>query len=207
MRKNILILGHNYATQFVDIYNQYTRLFDKNTYQITVAFLTGKPDSAIKQRLLADNIIFFDFNKKTIRGLKIGAIRQLLALTREKKFHLVICHRYKPSYIMMWVAWLQKIPALIFVMHELKTMTAWGRKLLIKLLRRSNMWFAGVSNAVRDDMRRSLSGIISEERVMTLYNTIDIELTEPQFLSRHTAREQLGLAENSFVFGNLAHID
>jgi glycosyltransferase involved in cell wall biosynthesis len=206
MRKNILILGHNYATQFVDIYNQYTRLFDKNTYQITVAFLTGKPDSAIKQRLLADNIIFFDFNKKTIRGLKIGAIRQLLALTREKKFHLVICHRYKPSYIMMWVAWLQKIPALIFVMHELKTMTAWGRKLLIKLLRRSNMWFAGVSNAVRDDMRRSLSGIISEERVMTLYNTIDIELTEPQFLSRHTAREQLGLAENSFVFGNLARL-
>jgi glycosyltransferase involved in cell wall biosynthesis len=206
MRKNILILGHNDATQFVDIYNQYTRLFDQTAYHITVAFLTGAPSDATQKRLLADEVIFFNFSKKSIRGLKIGAIRQLLALTRQKNFNLVICHRYKPSYIMMWVSLLQKIPALIFVMHELKTMTAWGRKLLIKILQRNNMWFAGVSNAVRDDMRRSLAGIVPKERVITLYNTIDIDLTEPQFFSRETAREKLGLTEDIFVFGNLARL-
>lgn len=205
MRKKILILGHNYVSLFIDIFNQYTQLFDKEKYEVTVAYLTGEPDEMVKQRTLAEHVIFINLSKKNIRTLKIKAVKKLLALCRLNNFQMVICHRYKPTYIMMWVALFHKIPSLIFVMHELKTMSSLNRQLLIACLARKNMWFAGVSNAVRDDMRKNL-WCIPNHRVVTLYNAIDVDLIEPHLLSKKDARNALQLPEDAFVFGNLARL-
>lgn len=205
MRKNILILGHNYATQFIDVFNQYVRLFDPAKYCVTIAYLTGAPREDVKERTVAEEVLFLNCSKKSIRYLKIDPIRKLLALTKEKKFEQVICHRYKPSYIMLWVSQFQPIPKLIFVMHELKTMTSIGRRLLLAALYRKNITFAGVSNAVRDDLRKSLWRI-PKERIVTLYNVIDVDLTEPKLLSRETARKELKLADDNFIFGHVARL-
>ena len=205
MRQPILILGHNYATQFIDIYNQYTKLFNPEQFDVTVAYLTGEPDEAVKRRTLAQNVLFLNTPKTGTRGLKMAVVKQLLALCREKQFQIVICHRYKPTYIMMWIAQFLPISALIFVMHELGTMTSLRRQLLIAVLRRKNMLFAGVSNAVRDDLRDTL-WCVPNDRIATLYNMIDIELTEPQLLSRTEARKALNLPDEAFVFGNLARL-
>lgn len=205
MRKQILILGHNYATQFIDVYNQYTRLFEKAQYEVTVAYLTGEFDEEVRKRTLAEHVLFLNVPKKNIRALKIKAIKLLADLCREKKFHAVICHRFKPTYIMLWVAQFQRIPALYFVMHELNTMKAFSRQLLIACLARKNMIFAGVSKAVRDDMRKNLWGV-PRDHIVTLHNMIDFELFEPQLLSRELARAKLHLPEEAFVFGNLARL-
>ncbi len=205
MRKNVLILGHNDATQFIDIFNQYTRLFDPAHYAVTVAYLTGKEDQTSRERTIAEEVLFLEIPKRKIRGVKFSAIRQLLKLTRAKNFDIVICHRYKPSYIMMWVARFHHIPALLMVMHELKTMNPIGRKLLASALWHDNMYFAGVSNAVRDDLRKSLSRIPTDH-IVTLYNVIDTELTEPQLLSRSAARAELNIGDDDFVFGNIGRL-
>ncbi|HVE43847.1 MAG TPA: glycosyltransferase family 4 protein [Gammaproteobacteria bacterium] len=207
MRRNVLILGHNDATQFIDIYNQYARLFDPASYHITVAYLTGAPNENTRNRTLADEVLFLNIPKKDIRSLKIKAIKQLLSLTRQKKFHTVICHRYKPTYIMLWVAQFCRIPAMVFVMHELGTMASCGRQILMTVFarRNSNMLFAGVSNAVRDDMRNSLWGI-PKDRIITLYNVIDITMMEPALQNKQAARKKLGLQEGDFVFGQLARL-
>lgn len=205
MRKAVLILGHNYATQFVDIYNQYTRIFDQDKFEVTVAYLTGKPEESVRERTLAPNIVFLDVPNHDLRNLKLRAIKKLRQFCQEKQFQIVICHRYKATYIMLWVAQFQKIPALVFVMHELRTMTSMKRKLAIALLARHNMLFAGVSNAVSDDIRKTIWRV-PKERVTTLYNMIDVDLTEPQLLSRQKAREALGLADDDFVFGNIARL-
>ena len=173
MRQTVLILGHSYATQFIDVFNQYSRLFDQNKYEVTIAYLTGEPDHTVKQRTFAEHVLFLNQSKKSIRALKILAICKLFTLCREKKFKIVICHRYKPLYIMLWVAKFCHIFALIGVMHELNTMSSLGRRLLIASLRRKNMLFAGVSNAVRDDLRKSL-WFVPEQYIITLYNVIDI---------------------------------
>lgn len=205
MRKHILIFGHNYASQFVDIFNQYTLLFDKTKYKVTVLYLTGKPDQAVRDRTLAEEVIFLNVSKQSISMLKINAVRKLLALCREEKFQMVICHRYKPSYIMLWVAQFCRIPALFFVMHELKTMSSIARRLLIAMLQRKNMIFAGVSNAVRDDIRRDV-WFIPKERIITLYNMIDVDLTQPMLYSKTEARQALNLPEDAFLFGNVARL-
>lgn len=205
MRKNILILGHNDATQFIDIFNQYTRLFDPEKYNVTVAYLTGKENPVSRARTIAENVIFLEIPVKAVRGFKIGAIQKLLKLTRENNFEIVICHRYKPIYVMSWVARFHHIPAMFFVMHELRTMTSVGRRLLAAALWQNNMYFAGVSNAVRDDLRRTLWRI-PQDRIITLYNVIDTDLTEPQLLSREEARKELHLNQDDFVFGTIGRL-
>ncbi len=205
MRKSILIFGHGYATQFIDISNQYTKLFDPGKFEVTVVYLTGEPDEQVKQRHITQQVYFLNNSKSDTRGLKSGAIKKMLALQREKNFQIVICHRYKPSYIMMWVAQLSSIPALFFVMHELKTLSSLARKLTVAALMRKNMYFAGVSNAVRDDIRRDIWGV-PDDRVITLYNMIDIELTKPLFIDRSAARATLNLSDDSFVFGTLGRL-
>ena len=129
----------------------------------------------------------------------------MLRLQREKSFEIVICHRYKPTYIMLWVARFAKISALFSVMHEFKTMHSFSRKLSVWLLAQNNIIFSGVSNAVRDDLRRDLWGI-PQERIVTLYNMIDIHATEPELLDKQTARHQLNLSPNEFIFGTIGRL-
>ncbi len=205
MRKNVLLFGHGYATQFIDISNQYTKLFDQKNYEVTVVYLVGEPDEHVRKKHLADNVIFLNSPKNSTRGLKLFAIRKMLALQREKHFEIAVCHRYKPTYIMMWVSLFSKIPALFSVMHELGTLTSIPRKLLIAMLARDNMVFGGVSNAVRDDLRKSIWKIPSE-RVITLYNMIDIDLTIPNYFSRDIARKEFNVDENTFLFGTLGRL-
>src|SRR3990167_7401378 len=90
MRKNVLILGHNDATQFIDVYNQYTRLFDPAHFEVTVAYLTGEPNPTVRERTIAEQVVFLNFTKKEIRTLKINAIKKILSLCREKKYQFVI---------------------------------------------------------------------------------------------------------------------
>lgn len=205
MRKNILLFGHSYATQFIDISNQYTRLFNKEKFNVTVVYLVGEPDEKIRARHIAENVIFLNCSRKSVRGLKIAAILKMLQLCRKNRFDIVICQRYKPSYIMMLVAQLIKIPALFFVMHELGTMSHTARKLLIAALARKNMIFAGVSNAVREDMRKNLIGV-SQDHIITLYNMIDVEWTKSLLLEREAARHQLNYDDSHFLFGNIGRL-
>jgi glycosyltransferase involved in cell wall biosynthesis len=203
--RRVLIFNHSYPIQFVDVANQYARLFTEAGDEVTAVYLTGKPDEGIREKTLAKEVIFLDCPRGVTRGLKIAAIRQLLKLQREKAFDVVICHRYKPTYIMLWVALFCRLPVFISVMHELGTFRHFARKLLLALFAPKNLILAGVSNAVRDDLRRSVWGL-PPGRVLTLYNMIDVELTEPRLYSREEARERLALDPKDFVFGNVGRL-
>lgn len=205
MRKNILIFGHSYGPQFIDINNQYTALFDKNKYNVTVAYLIGRQDSLIEKKHTADNVIFLNFKKRSIRYLKISLILKILALCKKNKYELVICHRYKPTYTMLWVAQFYKIPAMIFVMHELGSLSHFTRKLTVAALGRHNMLFAGVSNAVRDDLRKNIWQIPSTN-VITLHNMLNAKQTEAQLHDATTARQTLALPAKSFIFGTIGRL-
>lgn len=205
MRKNILIFGHGYADGFIEATNQYTKLFDPINYEVTVVYLSGKSDEQVKKRHLTDNIIFLNTPTQSKRGLKFNTIKKMLQLHHEKQFQIVICHRYKPTYVMLWVARFCRIPALVSVMHEMKTLSHISRKILVAMLASTNTLFAGVSNAVRNDIRKNILRV-PPDRIITLYNMIDIEQTESNLLSRQAARQQLNLSEDSFVFGILGRL-
>lgn len=203
--RNILIFNHSYSTQFVDITNQYAKLFDQPGDEVTVVYLTGPYDEAVKQRTLGKEVIFLDAPREVTRGLKISAIKQMLKLQKQKKFQVVVCHRYKPTYIMLWVSRFYKIPVFISVMHELGTLRSWARRAIIAALAPKNFIIAGVSNAVREDLRRDIWRL-PPGRVLTLYNMIDVDFTEQRFYERAEAREKLHLPAEAFIFGTLGRL-
>jgi glycosyltransferase involved in cell wall biosynthesis len=203
MKKNILILGHSYIPPFVDVNNQYAALFDQ--HHVTVVYLTGAPDEAIRDKHLNQDVIFLNLSKKSIKGLKLNAIKKILQLCYKMKFDIVICHRYKPAYIMLWVSLFCKISSIFFVMHELRTMRHYSRKLLVALLARKNMFFVGVSNAVRDDIRHDIWRVPSS-RILTFYNMINVNHMEQIYLTREVARQQLNLPQDAFIFGHLGRL-
>lgn len=204
-RKNILILMHNTAIQFIDIANQYVKLFDPERYHVTVAYLSGAEDERTRNNTLGDEVLFLNCSKKDIRGIKIQPIKRLIALCKERQFAIVVCHRYKPIYIMLWVGQFCKIPRIFMVMHAMRTLTSTGRKLFLSVLMRRNMYLAGVSNAVRDDLRAS-TWCIPHERIITLYNSIDMQSAENRLYSRAEARNALGVPPDAFVFGHIGRL-
>ncbi len=205
MRKNVLIFSHGFKNGFIEASNQYSRLFDTNKYHVTVVYLDGEPDETIRKKHVAENVIFLNTPPHKKRGLKWHTIKKMLALHRLHQFHIVICHRYKPTYIMLWVAKFCRIPKLVCVMHEMKTFSHFSRKLTLRLLAQKNILLAGVSNAVRDDIKNNLTRSY-QDRVVTLYNAIDVNTTESQLLNRIDAKEQLKLSPNDFVFGMLSRL-
>lgn len=205
MRKNILIFGHSYATQFIDINNQYTKLFDHDKFHVTVIYLVGEENQQVRSQHCADEVIFLNSPKNSVRGLKLAAIKKILQLCHKKQFAIVICHRYKPTYVMLWVALFYKFTALFFIMHELGTLSSYSRRALIATLNKKNMIFAGVSDAVRNDLRKDIWRV-NADRTITLYNMIDIDYTEANLLDRESARKQLNLSPEDFVFGNIGRL-
>lgn len=205
MKKNVLLLNYHYTTQFLDINNQYASIFDKDKFHVTSVYLKGEPDDDIKKRTQADEVIFLNFSRKHIRGLKIAPIKALLKLCREKNVSIVVCQRYKLTYILMCVAQFYKIPAVFFVMHALNTINTLPRKIMTSLLARNNMRFAGVSDAVRNDMRNNMWRI-PKDHIITLYNSIDVDHTKSLFVSRQEARAFLGLPQDAWVFGSIARL-
>lgn len=106
---------------------------------------------------------------------------------------------------MLWLACFYRIPTFIAVMHELGTFKRLTRKLLLACLAPKNLILAGVSRAVRDDLRQTVWRL-PPGRVLTLYNMIDTQLTEPRFYTRVEAREKLQLSQEDFIFGTLGRL-
>jgi glycosyltransferase involved in cell wall biosynthesis len=63
----------------------------------------------------------------------------------------------------------------------------------------------GVSDAVRDDMRKCLPKWPTG-RIQTLYNRIDVESLAATQVPREQAREALGLAQDSWIVGNVGRL-
>ena len=202
MRKSILILAHNYGMQFLEGCNQYAQLFDPTLYHVTVAYLIGEENAEVQQKTQAETVLFFNFPPRSLRGIKLGAIGKLLTLCRKNQYEMVICHRYKPTYIMLLVNVFCHIPRLFFVMHAIETMRSKTRRALVACLFRSNMTFIGVSDAVRNDLRRDM-WCVPPEKMRTFYNIMDHDLFAPALCDAQSARDYLHLPENQFIYGTI----
>ena len=204
-KRNVLILNHSYKSPFKELDVQYAKLFHPDRFTVTMAYLTGGADSEEVVFSSPYDTIFLNLRKKDIRRFKVRAIRKVRALCEERNITVSICHRYKPTYIMAWVARSCRIPYLISVMHDFRTLNRLSHKLFVYWRLRHQFVFAGVSDAVRDDIYRDGWGL-RRDQVITLPNSIDLPETEARQLDRETARRQLNLPEDAFVLGTVGRL-
>ncbi|WP_426810343.1 glycosyltransferase [Pseudomonas sp. WOUb67] len=196
----ILQFCHGYDGPFLDCARQYASLFQGRGYQVTTVFLTGAADPQVAVGCASDEVLFLEFSSKAVRGLKLGAIRALRRIAAERNFAFCIAHRFKPIYVALLGTGLP----VIGVHHAFGDYERKGRRLFANLFSK-RLSLLGVSDAVRDDMRRCLPQWPAE-RIQTLYNRIDIDALQAALVPRAEARQALGLDAQAWVVGNVGRL-
>lgn len=197
---HVLQFCHGYEGPFADVARQYAALFNNTSYQVTTVFLTGEPNPGVKELLSPGEVIFLGYQSQQVRGLKLGAIKAIKNLVSQRKFSLCIAHRFKPIYI----ACLATSLPVIGVHHAFGDYTRPLRRFFVNLFHR-RLALLGVSNAVRDDIRRCLPGW-PPERIETLHNRIDVESVRAELLPKEKARKELNLPEDAFIVANVGRL-
>jgi glycosyltransferase involved in cell wall biosynthesis len=198
--RHVLQFCHGYDGPFLDCARQYASLFAGKGYRVTTVFLTGAADPDVANGCASDEVLFMEYSSKAIRGLKLGAIRDLRKIAASRNFAFCIAHRFKPIYIALLAT---RLPV-IGVHHAFGDYERRSRKLFAHLFR-MRLSLLGVSDAVRDDMRKCLPKWPTG-RIQTLYNRIDVESLAATQVPREQAREALGLAQDSWIVGNVGRL-
>ena len=198
--RHVLQFCHGYDGPFLDCARQYASLFAGKGYRVTTVFLTGAADPDVVADCGLDEVLFMEFSSKAIRGLKLGAIRELRSIVASRHFSFCIAHRFKPVYIALLAT---RLPV-IGVHHAFGDYQRRSRKLFANLFRK-RLSLLGVSDSVRDDMRKSLPAW-QAERIETLYNRIDVEQLQGSQFSAEDARVELGLSPSAWIVGNVGRL-
>lgn len=196
----VLQFCHSYDGPFLDCARQYASLFQGSGYRVTTVFLTGAADPQVAAGCASDEVLFMQFSSAAVRGLKLGAIAALRKIAAQRHFSFCIAHRAKPIYVALLATKLQ----VIGVHHAFGDYARKGRQLFANLFRK-RLSLLGVSDAVRDDMRRCLAQWPAE-RIQTLYNRIDVQALKASLVPRAQAREALGLPAQAWVVGNVGRL-
>ncbi|KAA5845043.1 glycosyltransferase [Pseudomonas chlororaphis] len=198
--RHVLQFCHGYDGPFLDCARQYASLFAGSGYRVTTVFLTGVADAEVADACASDEVLFMEYSSKAIRGLKLGAIRDLRKIAASRNFSFCIAHRFKPIYI----ALLGTALPVIGVHHAFGDYQRGSRRLFANLFRK-RLSLLGVSDAVRDDMRSCLPQWPAA-RIQTLYNRIDVEALQATQLSKAQARQELGLSPSAWIVGNVGRL-
>lgn len=196
----VLQICHCYYPPFLDCARQYAALFKDTPYKILTVYLTGEPNAEVAQASASDEVIFLGFKSSEVSGLKLNAIAKIRQIVAKEQFLFCIAHRAKPTY----VALLATDLPMISVHHNYNDFSRFSRRILVNFYQH-RLLMLGVSDSVRDDMRRDLKNW-DPERILTLYNRIDVPATQAQFLPRQAARRHLGLPQNAWVIGNVGRL-
>ena len=198
--KWVLQLCHGYDGPFLDCARQYAALFADTPYKVCTVYLTGAPSDEVVRGSASDEVLFLGYDSRAVRGLKLGAMRDLRRIVAGRDFRLCIAHRFKPIYIALLATHLP----VVGVHHAFGVYQRRMRRWFINRFR-SRLLLLGVSNAVRDEIRRHLPGWPAE-RIETLYNRIDVAAVQAEQIPRQAAREVLGLPQDAWVVGNVGRL-
>ena len=196
----ILQIAHCYYPPFLDCARQYAKLFEGTEHKVLTVYLTGEPNDDVARASSSDEVIFLNYKSKQVRGLKLSAIRRIREIVSKEDFLFCITHRSKPTYIALLAT---KLPV-ISVHHNYGDFNRFSRRILVNLFQ-DRLLLLGVSNSVRDEMRRFLPHW-PKDRIETLYNRIDIKATQAAFVSKKQAREYLDIPQNYWVVGNVGRL-
>jgi len=196
----VLQLCHGYTGPFLDCARQYAVLFRDTPCKVCTVYLTGAPSDEVVHRSASDQVVFLNYRSHQIRGLKLGAIRDVRRLVGTRRFVLCVAHRAKPIYVALLAS---RLPV-IGVHHAFGGYQRWTRRFFVNRLKR-RLALLGVSDAVRDDMREQLPDW-QQARIATLYNRVDVQAIQAEQLPREAARAQLGLPQDAFIVGNVGRL-
>jgi len=176
----------------------------KDRYETTTLFLCGseKPDHL---RSSSDETIYLNLRESQIKGLRLSASWRLFKLLRREQYDIVICHRYKPVSMMLFLNRFLHVPLCIGVSHGLGEYDRSYRKRQVRRSITPAWRFVGVSPAVKAHLI-GLDAGLDESNTEAITNAVDLRKIGAQHLSQPDAREALGLPRDGRIIGALGRL-
>jgi glycosyltransferase involved in cell wall biosynthesis len=202
-KKKVLQICHGYDPPFLDVGNQYARLFDRELYEVSTLYLSGARSPLVEESTVADKVIFYELDSSSLKGLKTKIVTRLKGLMSTEVYDVVLCHRYKAIYLTALARRGLNTFLWIGVVHDFKVFSNLSRRLFVRLFGRG-LNVLGVSDAIRDNVAHDCP--LLANRVFSQPNGIDVVDLQEKQIDRRLARERLGLPQNGFIFGNVGRL-
>jgi len=203
-KTKILQVCHSYNPPFLDVANQYAAAFDSSKFEITCLYLKGKDTIEVRQKTIADKVIFLGSSSKDMHGLKISILRKLHRILVAEVYSLIIAHPYKSIYLLGIASLLSKQVLIIGVVHAYNVFACFPRKLLIFFLR-NRIKLLGVSQAIRHNILQDLNRI-KFRQVYSMPNCVDMNKLLKEQLPSSLARKRLGFTDNNYVIATAGRL-
>lgn len=200
----VLQLQNRYNINASDLAEQVIQGLPAEHFEVTTAFLRGRPGPG-EPKSRAARSIYFGFSQSDLKGLRLRALWRLFRLCREQRYEVVIAHRFKPMNMLMLLNRWLRIPACIGVQHGIGDFDRGYRRWEARRLLTANWRVVGVSRAVRDYLVGCGAGFDASNTVQ-INNAIDIDRAERLQHPREQARSLLGLAQEPFIFGAIGRL-
>lgn len=204
---SVLQLHQGYNIKPIDVSDlaeQVIKSLPPEKFATTTLFINGKPDVGQKDSC-ADRTLYLDMPKKYLRGLRLRVLITLFKILKHEKFDVVICNRFKPTSLMMWLHIFVGKPKCISVVHILSDYRPLMRRLFVRL--NAHKWhFVAVSESVRQGLFALNCGF-SERNVTVIPNAIDSQQMASLLFPKDFAREQLGLPMSKTIVGTIGRLD
>ena len=198
----ILQISHDYEGPFRAVCRQYAGAC--TGHHVTTVYICGKKSSEVAAVTGGDEVLFFEQSRRSIRGLKLSAMVRLLRLMRERRYDLVIAHRYKPTYLAGILSLFIPIPVLLGVFHEHRVFRRFTRRLFLRYLRR-NIICVGVSGSVSRDIENDCGPLMEKGRLFTLHHSVDVA-SAAELAGPAESRQRLGAPQDAFCFGTVGRL-
>ncbi len=205
----VLQIQNNYTNDMSNLGEQIIRglLEESSTdnFVVTAAFLKKRP-KANDPVSCADESVYFDFTNNQLKGLRrFVSLYRLYRYCKSKQFDVVICHRFKPTHIILILNALLSFKRCISVTHGIGDFDRSYRQRVVKRWLRSNWTFVGVSSSVTDYLQQKCS-VLTSANTVTINNAIDIEKAKSVQLTREQARQHFHLESDRFIFGTIGRL-
>lgn len=189
---------------FADLAEQIVKALPSDRYEMTAAFLRGRPGPADPVSR-ADHSVYFEFSDKALKGMRLRAMWRLYQFCRKEQFDVVICNRFKPVNMMLTLNRWLKVPLCIGISHGFGEYDRLYRRRQTQRLIDRHWRFVGVSPAVKQYLLDCQCGF-TEQNTWAITNAIDIEQAEALQHTRERARELLGLDPSVRLVGALGRL-
>ena len=180
---------------------------DSTVFSQVICCLRGDKDKETEFEAFGQDVIGLSISATTSRGFQPSLVFKIARIIRERKIDIVHCQRHKPTVYGTLAAYLTgKNVKVISHVRGLNRTRNLRRRLLNRVLFRRITSIIAVSNGVREDIVMSNSAAV-REKVVTVYNGINVELFVDCKLTRRQARTRLGLPENGgTVYGTVGRL-
>ncbi len=193
----VLQVSHDYQGPFKGVCRQYCDAL--SGAEVTTLYLRGCRDEVVAAATGGDHVLFLDLPKGSLRGLKIKAFMQVLAVLRDHEFNLVVAHRYKAMYLLGLASYFCRIPVLLGVVHDHDLLRRFTRRVFLKYVC-PGLQLISISATVSEDLASRCPALLHQDRIHEVPNAIDSAIAA-EMLSCQEARLTLKIPPGKFCFG------